>query len=65
MNPRRKLLTVIIHDVPPPMPRVGEPVEVILNGVPEDAVAGRVYQQLGFGTVRVEIIGELPEDDGS
>jgi hypothetical protein len=62
MDPRRKLLTVIIRDVPPPTPRVGEEVWVILNGVPEDAVRGRVYQALGYGTLRVEILGMLPDD---
>lgn len=55
--PRPRLLSVIVHDVPPPIPRPGETVEVVLDGVPENAIVGRVMGGIGmgFGVIRVEI----------
>ena len=57
MNARPARLTVIVHDVPPPSPRPGELVEVVLDGVPENAIEGRVVEGIGmgFGVIRVEI----------
>jgi hypothetical protein len=51
IEPRRARLTAIVRGVPPPIPH--------LDG--ENEIEGRVYQSLGFGILRVEIAGKLPE----
>lgn len=61
MNPRRRLLTVIVREVPSPIPRPGEPVTLYLGTKDEGPTEGRVHQSLGYGILRVEVVGDLPE----
>lgn len=52
-SPRRRRLTVVVHDIEPPHPAVGEEVGVILDG--EHAIKGWVLNRLTFDSFRIEL----------
>lgn len=50
---RRKALSVVLRDLPPPWPKVDDLVDVVLDG--ELVVRGRVRTRLGVDIFRVAI----------
>jgi len=53
---RRKRLTVVVRDLLPPWPSIGDNVGVLLDGV--TAVPGRVIQRLAMDAFRIELPDE-------